>query len=56
MRSWRSQADLDAILANPSFAPHMRECEELATYDAHVYEVVHIDNLATNFRSTGGEA
>jgi quinol monooxygenase YgiN len=40
---WRSQAHLEAIYANPSVAPHMRKCTELATYDAHVYEVVHVD-------------
>ena len=42
---WRSVADLEAIYTNPAFAPHMRECAEIATYDAHVYEVVHVDRL-----------
>ena len=40
---WRSQADLDAIYTNPAFAPHMQECAKIATYDAHVYEIIHVD-------------
>ena len=43
---WRSQADLEAMYANPLVAPHMRKCTELATFDAHVYEVVHVGEHA----------
>lgn len=41
---WRERADFEAMLANPAAAPHMQKCRELATFDAHVYEVVHVDS------------
>ena len=51
---WRSEADLEAIYTNPAFAPHMQECAEIATYDAHVYEVVHVDRSAEPAATTDG--
>jgi heme-degrading monooxygenase HmoA len=41
---WRSEADFKAMLGNPAAAPHLQKCKELATYDANLYQVVHIDN------------
>ena len=51
---WRSQADLEAIYTNPAFAPHMQQCAEIATYDAHVYEVVHVDQCAESGAAADG--
>ena len=51
---WRSKADLDAVYANPSVVPHLRKCTELATYDAHLYEVVHVDQRAEPVAAADG--
>ena len=43
---WRSREDFEAMLANPEAAVHMREATTIATFDAHLYEVVFIDHAS----------
>ncbi len=37
---WRSEEDYAAMLKNPEAATHMKPITEIATFDAHTYEVV----------------
>lgn len=37
---WRSEEDYAAMLQNPEAAAHMKPIMEIATFDAHIYEVV----------------
>ncbi len=36
---WRSRADFEAMLKNPEAVVHMKPITEIATFDAHLYEV-----------------
>ena len=38
---WTSVEDYQAMLQNPQVLPHMEEATQLATFDAHLYEVSH---------------
>ena len=37
---WRSLEDYSAIFENPEVMAHMQPITEIATFDAHIYEVV----------------
>jgi len=37
---WRRAEDFEAMLRDPRAAEHMKPILEIATYDAHLYEVV----------------
>ena len=37
---WRSREDFAAMLKNPEATAHMKPITEIATFDAHTYEVV----------------
>ncbi len=37
---WRSEEDYAAMLKNPKAVEHMKPITEIATFDAHTYEVV----------------
>lgn len=37
---WRSREDFAAMLKNPEAKTHMKPIMEIATFDAHTYEVV----------------
>ena len=37
---WRRAEDFHQMLKNPKALEHMKPIQELATYDAHLYEVV----------------
>ena len=37
---WRRAEDFEAMLRDPRAAEHMKPIMEIATYDAHLYEVV----------------
>lgn len=37
---WRSEEDYATMLKNPEAAAHMKPITEIATFDAHTYEVV----------------
>src|ERR1700720_2306163 len=37
---WRSRKDFAAMLKNPEATAHMKPITEIATFDAHTYEVV----------------
>lgn len=37
---WRSREDFEAMLKNPEAAEHMKPINEIAGFDAHLYEVV----------------
>lgn len=37
---WRSEEDYAAMLKNPEAVEHMKPITEIATFDAHTYEVV----------------
>ncbi len=37
---WRRAEDFEAMMKDPQAAEHMKPIMELATYDAHLYEVV----------------
>ncbi len=37
---WKSAEDFQAMLKNPKALEHMAPIKKLATYDAHLYEVV----------------
>ncbi len=37
---WRSREDFEAMLKNPEAAEHMKPINEIAEFDAHLYEVV----------------
>ena len=39
---WASVEEYQAVLQNPEVAPHMEEATQLATFDAHLYEVSHV--------------
>ncbi len=45
---WRSREDFEAMLANPAAQAHMAAAAKLATFEPHLYEVVHIDEVTTN--------
>jgi heme-degrading monooxygenase HmoA len=53
---WRSQADFQAMFANPAVVPHIQKCKELATYDASLYEVVHVGKHAEPGGAANGGA
>ena len=38
---WASVEAYQAMLQNPQVLPHMEEATQLATFDAHLYEVSH---------------
>ena len=38
---WASVEEYQAVLQNPEARPHMEEAAQLATFDAHLYEVSH---------------
>lgn len=38
---WASVEEYQAMLQNPQVLPHMKEATQLATFDAHLYEVSH---------------
>ena len=38
---WASVEEYQAVLQNPDARPHMEEATQLATFDAHIYEVSH---------------
>ena len=38
---WTSVEKYQAMLQNPQVLPHMTEATQLATFDAHLYEVSH---------------
>ncbi len=40
---WRSQADLEAMLANPEVLPHLKAADQLSTVEPHLYEVAFTD-------------
>ncbi len=37
---WRKREDFEAMLKNPEATAHMKPITEIATFDAHLYEVV----------------
>lgn len=37
---WRSREDFEAMLKNPEAIVHMKPITEIATFDAHLYEVI----------------
>ncbi|MGH9966350.1 MAG: antibiotic biosynthesis monooxygenase family protein [Pyrinomonadaceae bacterium] len=37
---WKTQEDFEAMLKNPEATAHMKPIMEIATFDAHVYEVI----------------
>ena len=37
---WRRREDFEAMLKNPEATSHMKPITEIATFDAHLYEVV----------------
>ena len=37
---WRRTEDFEAMLRDPRAAEHMKPIRDIATYDAHLYEVV----------------
>jgi heme-degrading monooxygenase HmoA len=37
---WRSREDFEAMLKNPEALAHMKPIMEIATFDAHLYEVM----------------
>jgi len=39
---WRSRADYEAIFRDPEVTPHLEKCQQLATFAAAIYEVVHV--------------
>lgn len=39
---WRSREDFEAMLGDPEATRHMQPIQAIATYDAHLYEVVAI--------------
>ena len=39
---WASVEEYQAVLRNPEVASHMEEATQLATFDAHLYEVSHV--------------
>ena len=39
---WASAEEYQAVLQNPEARPHMDEATQLATFDAHLYEVSHV--------------
>ena len=39
---WSSVEQYQAMLKNPQVVPHMEEATQLATFDAHLYEVSHV--------------
>ncbi len=39
---WASVEEYQAVLQNPEVASHMEEATQLATFDAHLYEVSHV--------------
>ena len=43
---WRSREDFEAMLKNPEATAHMKPISEIATFDAHLYEVV--ENLSVS--------
>jgi quinol monooxygenase YgiN len=40
---WRSREHFEAMLTNPEAIPHMKAVTELATFDAHLYEVMSVE-------------
>jgi quinol monooxygenase YgiN len=40
---WSSQEHLVAMRKNPKAIPHMKAVTELATFDAHLYEVMSVE-------------
>jgi quinol monooxygenase YgiN len=40
---WRSREHFEAMLKNPNAIPHMKAVTELATFDAHLYEVMSVE-------------
>jgi len=43
---WRSHEEFERMLQNPDAIPHMREAASLASFEPHLYEVVHVDEAA----------
>lgn len=43
---WRSREDFAAMLKNPEARAHMEPITEIATFDAHTYEVVESVSVA----------
>ena len=43
---WRSEEDYAAMLQNPEAMEHMKPIMEMATFDAHTYEVVDCVSIA----------
>jgi heme-degrading monooxygenase HmoA len=43
---WRSREDFERMLQHPDAIPHMREASSLASFEPHLYEVVHVDEAA----------
>lgn len=37
---WRSREDFEAMLKNPEAIVHIKPITEIATFDAHLYEVI----------------
>lgn len=40
---WESREHFEAMLKNPAAIPHMDALRKLVQFDAHLYEVVHVD-------------
>jgi hypothetical protein len=40
---WHSREHFEAMLKNPKTIPHMKAVTELATFDAHLYEVMSVE-------------
>ncbi len=39
---WRTREDFESILEDEEVAVHFRRCRELASNDAHLYDLVHV--------------
>ena len=43
---WRSREHFEAMLKNPDAIPHMKAVMELAKFDAHLYDVMSVEEAA----------
>lgn len=43
---WRSREDFEAMLKNPEAIPHLQALAPLAKFDAHLYDVSFVEEVA----------
>lgn len=45
---WRRREDFEAMLRDPAAMPHLQKSARLATFEPHLYEVIHVENVGSD--------